>query len=96
MGAIDQSSVVCCMRTLADSIAASGHAGKHGIAEMLQTYRPGSKTMVVVMYAEDDCSRFDPARHAGQADFVVLTDARLPRSHEYFDIEAEAGGEAHP
>ena len=31
---------------------------------MLETYRPGSKTMVVVMYAEDDCSRFDPARHA--------------------------------
>ena len=37
-----------------------------------------------------------PTRHAGQADFVVLTDARLPRSHEYFDVEAEAGGEAHP
>jgi len=63
---------------------------------MLETYRPGSKTMVVVMYAEDDCSRFDPARHAGQADFVVLTDARLPRSHEYFDLEAEVGGDAHP
>ena len=39
------------MPTLADSTAASGRAGKHGIAEMLQTYRPGSKTMVVVMCA---------------------------------------------
>ena len=88
------------MPTLADSTAASGRAGKHGIAEMLQAYRPESKTMVVVMYAEDDCSRFDPARHAGQADFVVLTNARLPRSHKYFDLEpqpaGEAMGEAHP
>ena len=72
-------------------LTAPGRPGKHGISEMLQTYRPGSRTMVVAMYAEDDCSRFDPARHAGRADFVVLTDARLPRSHAYFDHDAEAG-----
>ena len=68
--------------------------GRHGIAEMLQAYREGTRTLVVVVYAEDDITRFSPERHAGRADFVVLTDARLPRSHEYF--EEEGGGAAHP
>ena len=56
-----------------------------GIAEMLEaSYRPGAKALVVVICPEDDCDTFDAERHGGRADFVVLTDARLPRSHDYF------------
>lgn len=57
--------------------------GHHGISEMLDHYRPGTRKLVVVIYPEADCHNFEP-RHKGAADFVVLTDAALPRSHDYF------------
>ena len=55
-----------------------------GIAEMMKTFRPDAKALVVVICPEDDCDTFDVERHGGRGDFVVLTDARLPRSHDYF------------
>lgn len=58
-----------------------------GITEMLEaTYRPGAKALVVVICPEDDCDTFDAEQHGGRADFVVLTDARLPRTHDYFRL----------
>ena len=59
--------------------------GFHGITEMLNAYRPQARVLVVIVYAESDCDTFVPERHAGQADFVLLADARLPRSHDYFE-----------
>lgn len=45
-------------------------------------------------YPQGDCYRFRD-RHKGAADFVVLTDARLPRSHDYFSwVEAEQNKES--
>jgi len=63
--------------------------GRHGIAEMIEAYRPQTKVLVVVVYAEDDCDAFDLERHGSKGDFVLLADARLPRSHEYFDGASE-------
>lgn len=66
-----------------------------GIAEMLQEYRPGTKTLVIVAYPSDDCHQFVSKVHRGLGDFVVLTDASLTRSHDYTaptesDVEARA------
>ena len=54
-----------------------------GVAEMLQVYRPATKTCTVVIYPEEDCHTFEPSRHAGMGDYVVLTDASLSRSYDY-------------
>lgn len=51
-----------------------------GIYEMLSHYRESTSTLVIAMYPEEDCHEFDEARHGGMADFVILTDAALPRS----------------
>lgn len=54
-----------------------------GIAEMLEAYRPRTKSLVIVVLPERDCHHFSSKRHAGLGDFVVLTDASLSRSHDY-------------
>ena len=59
-----------------------------GVGEMLRHYRRGTHTLTVAIYPADDCHTFDAAEHAGAADFVILTDASLPRSHAY----AQANG----
>ena len=51
---------------------------------MLHAYSPHAKQCVVVFYPEDNCHQFVPSQHAGRADYVVLTDARVHRSHDYF------------
>lgn len=57
--------------------------GKHGVAEMLKAYRPQARSLTVVVIADDDCDAFRE-EHKGKGDFVLLTDANLPRSHNYF------------
>ena len=45
-----------------------------GIAERIEDYRPGTRVLSVVMtQAEGDIPEWDPATHAGLADFVILT-----------------------
>jgi hypothetical protein len=48
--------------------------GKHGISEMIEFYRPGTRQLVVVVYPEADPRTFLD-RHRGAADFVILTNA---------------------
>jgi uncharacterized iron-regulated protein len=51
-----------------------------GTIEQLMRYRPKTKAIVVTMQSEDDVAKFDPAEHKGLGDFVILTDAKQPRS----------------
>lgn len=54
-----------------------------GIAEMLSAYAPQPpSTLVVAIYPEAECHAFRP-QHEGAADFVILTDASLPRSYDH-------------
>jgi hypothetical protein len=48
-----------------------------GIPEQLQHYRPGTRTIVVSLEPAEDFRSFNPEEHAGQADFVILTDQAL-------------------
>eukprot|EP00440_Ansanella_granifera_P075629 gb/GFBE01082065.1/.p1 GENE.gb/GFBE01082065.1/~~gb/GFBE01082065.1/.p1 ORF type:complete len:348 (+),score=60.58 gb/GFBE01082065.1/:1-1044(+) len=59
-----------------------------GICEMLPHFRKDTKMLVIAMYPEEDCHTFKPSLHAGAADFVVLTDATLPRSYDHFGAAA--------
>jgi hypothetical protein len=54
--------------------------GRLGAVEHLQKYRPKARVLVVTMKYEDDFTKFDPVKHSGTGDFVVLTDAKQPRS----------------
>ncbi|MGQ0540751.1 MAG: ChaN family lipoprotein [Blastocatellia bacterium] len=51
-----------------------------GTVEHLLKYRPKTKILVVTIRYEDDFKSFDSAKHAGLGDFVILTDAKQPRS----------------
>lgn len=51
-----------------------------GTVEHLLKYRPKARIIVVTMIAADDVNTFDKAKHAGLGDFVILTDAKVPRS----------------
>lgn len=51
-----------------------------GTFEHLQKYRRGTKGIVVTIRYEDDFSTFVPAKHTNLGDFVILTDAKQPRS----------------
>jgi uncharacterized iron-regulated protein len=63
-------------------VCGSFHCERHlGIYEMLSHYRESTSTCVIAMYPEEDCHEFDKERHGGMADFVILTDAALPRSN---------------
>lgn len=55
-----------------------------GIIEMLSNYREKTKVVVIAIYPEQDCHTFDQSRHRNAADFVILTDAQLPRSCDHF------------
>jgi hypothetical protein len=48
-----------------------------GIPEKVQDYRPGTRSLVVSLEPADDFATFDPAKHAGQGNFVILTDRSL-------------------
>jgi uncharacterized iron-regulated protein len=51
-----------------------------GTAEHLLKYRRDTKFTVVTMRYEDDFTKFDKSKHENSGDFVVLTDAKIPRS----------------
>ena len=54
--------------------------GRLGTVEHLLKYRPNSRVLVVTIRYEDDFKTFDRAKHTAIGDFVVLTDAKQPRS----------------
>lgn len=51
-----------------------------GTVEQLLAYRPKTRVLVVTMRYVDDFKTFDPAQDTGLGDFVILTDAKQPRS----------------
>ncbi len=51
-----------------------------GTVEHLLKYRPKAKVLVITMRYEDDFKNFDKAKHTDLGDFVILTDAKQPRS----------------
>ncbi len=59
----------------------SFHSENHlGIVEHLEKYRPHTKTLVVTMLYADDFKTFDQSKMKNLGDFVILTDAKVPRS----------------
>ena len=53
-----------------------------GTPSQLEGYRPGTRHLVIVVKATDDFTAFDPEEHGHLGDFIILTDASLPRSYE--------------
>ncbi|MGI8555839.1 MAG: ChaN family lipoprotein, partial [Pyrinomonadaceae bacterium] len=51
-----------------------------GTVEHLLNYQPPAKVLVVTMRYEDDFQNFDKSKMTGLGDFVILTDAKIPRS----------------
>jgi len=51
-----------------------------GTVEHLLKYRPKTKALVVTMRYEDDFKTFDKSKSIDIGDFVILTDAKVPRS----------------
>jgi uncharacterized iron-regulated protein len=51
-----------------------------GTVEQLLNYRPKTKAIVVTMKSEEDFHKFDPQKHKGLGNFVILTDAKQPKS----------------
>jgi uncharacterized iron-regulated protein len=51
-----------------------------GTVEQLLSYRTKTKAIVVTMKSEEDFHKFDPQKHKGLGDFVILTDTKQPKS----------------
>ncbi|MGI8884991.1 MAG: ChaN family lipoprotein [Pyrinomonadaceae bacterium] len=51
-----------------------------GTVEHLLSYRPKTKILVVTMRYEEDFKKFDKSKFSNLGDFVILTDAKVPRS----------------
>lgn len=51
-----------------------------GTVEHFLAYRKKAKAIVVTMRYEDAFTNFDPSKHTDLGDFVILTDAKQPRS----------------
>ncbi len=51
-----------------------------GTIEHLLRYRPKTRAIVVTVRYEDDFKTFDKAKHTDIGDYVILTDAKQPRS----------------
>jgi uncharacterized iron-regulated protein len=54
--------------------------GRLGTFEQFAKYRPKAHGIVVTIRYEDDFQKFDPAKHRGIGDYVILTDAKQPHS----------------
>lgn len=69
--------------TLVLHVCGSFHSEfKLGIAEFLEHYgQARDRVLSVTIYPEETLA-FDPLRHTNAGDWVILTDAALPRSHE--------------
>lgn len=68
-----------------DSLVVHLNGGFHtesrlGTVEHLLKYRPKSRVLVVTMRYVDDFKTFDKATMMGLGDFVILTDAKQPKS----------------
>lgn len=53
-----------------------------GTAEQILKFQPQAKILVVTIRSEDDFAKFDKTKHSMLGDFVILTDAKLPRSYK--------------
>ncbi len=51
-----------------------------GTVEHLLKYQPDAKVLVVTMRYEEDFTNFNKEKHTNLGDFVILTDAKQPRS----------------
>jgi uncharacterized iron-regulated protein len=51
-----------------------------GTVEHLLKYKPKTNVLVVTMRYEEDFTKFDKTKHNNLGDFVILTDAKQPRS----------------
>lgn len=51
-----------------------------GTVEQLLKYQPQARVLVVTMMYENDFANFDKSKHENLGDYVVLTDAKVPRS----------------
>ncbi|HLM02683.1 MAG TPA: ChaN family lipoprotein [Pyrinomonadaceae bacterium] len=51
-----------------------------GTPENLLKYAPKTRFLVVTMRYEENFTNFDQSKHADSGDFVILTDAKVPRS----------------
>ncbi|HMB90379.1 MAG TPA: ChaN family lipoprotein, partial [Rhodothermales bacterium] len=51
-----------------------------GTPAQLSAYKPGTRNLIIIMQAADDITQFEAEEHANLGDFVILTDASLPRS----------------
>ena len=51
-----------------------------GTVEHLLRYRPKTRVLVITMRYENDFRAFDAAKHTDIGDYVILTDAKQPRS----------------
>ena len=82
----DRAAGVCVAMTSDGPWAARPRSESLSVVEMVRAYAPRApRQLVVVFVPEKDCHHFDPKRHAGLADYVILTDAAIRRSHDYFD-----------
>lgn len=51
-----------------------------GTVEHLLKYSPKARVLVVTIRYEDEFTKFDKGKHTGLGDFVILTDAKVPRT----------------
>lgn len=51
-----------------------------GTVEQVLRLQPKAKILVVTMRSDADFTKFDQAKHENLGDFVILTDAKVPRS----------------
>lgn len=59
----------------------SFHTENHlGTIEQLLKYRPKAKALVVTMKYDENFTSFDKTKYGDLGDFVILTDAKVPRS----------------
>ncbi|MEM6644978.1 MAG: ChaN family lipoprotein [Bacteroidota bacterium] len=64
-------------------VTGSFHVDKgSGIPDHLERYRPGTRTLIVTMRPHSNIDDFDKEQFTNVGDFVILTDAALPRSYE--------------
>ena len=59
------------------------HVQNHtGVPEKVSFYRPGTRSLVIMLVPTEDFTTFDLNEHGGLGDYVILTDASLRRSAE--------------
>jgi uncharacterized iron-regulated protein len=68
------------------------HVRNHtGTPEMVEFFRPGTRSLVVSMELAEDLEAFDAEEHGGAGDFVILTDKALDLGYERNCLDADTG-----